>query len=142
MHLDRIRPSIYFNFPGQNNEKCSSLTCANNEAGYYIWLSRSPPYKAYNSVSLVSLLACLSQLVYSLDVWPSAEKDTQPHMHTLAGDLSQTSLCGREEAEHSRSGGLHSAMNINYGKHPHSQRLCRHILPLIHSHPQTVRNCI
>lgn len=49
--------------------------------------------QAYNSVSLVSLLACLSQLVYSLDVWPSAEKDTQSHMHTLAGDLSQTSLC-------------------------------------------------
>lgn len=47
--------------------------------------------QAYNSVSLVSLLACLSQLVYSLDVWPSAEWDT--HTHTLAGDSSQTSLC-------------------------------------------------
>lgn len=49
--------------------------------------------QAYNSVSLVSLLACLSQLVYSLAVWPSAERDTQTHMNTLTGDLSHTSLC-------------------------------------------------
>ena len=38
-----------------------------------------PSLQAYNSVSLVSLLACLSQLVYSLDVWPSAEWDTHTH---------------------------------------------------------------
>lgn len=82
--------------------------------------------QAYNSVSLVSLLACLSQLVYSLDVWPSAEWDTHTHthLHTRRWFKSDLSVW-RMEAEHSRSGGLYSAMNLNYGKHPHSQCLCR-----------------
>lgn len=87
-----------------------------------------PSLQAYNSVSLVSLLACLSQLVYSLDVWPSAEWDT--HAHTRIHTVTHTcrwfkSDLSVREAEHSRSGGLYSAMNLNYGKHPHLQCLCR-----------------
>lgn len=38
--------------------------------------------QAYNSVSLVSLLARLSQLVYSLDVWPSAGLRARTHTHS------------------------------------------------------------
>ena len=94
-----------------------------------------PSLQAYNSVSLVSLLACLSQLVYSLDVWPSAEWNTHTHTHTRTHTHTNWHTrrwfksglsVWRTEAEHSRSGGLHSAMNLNYGKHPHSQCLCRH----------------
>lgn len=57
--------------------------------------------QAYNSVTLVSLLACLSQLVYSLDVWPSADWDTHKHTqslalkYTLAGDQVRP-LCGEQ----------------------------------------------
>lgn len=92
--------------------------------------------QAYNSVSLVSLLACLSQLVYSLDVWPSAERDTQSHMHTLAGDASQTSLCEEQRQNIPDQVGLHPAMNINDGKkHPHFPApLQTHILPPTRRH--------
>lgn len=108
-----------------------------------------PSVQAYNSVSLVSLLARLSQLVYSLDVWPSAEWDTYTHTHTLtklhARRWFKSDLCvQRTEAEHSRSGGLYSVMNLNYGKHPHSQCLCRHAscqwYTCILKHSETVSN--